>query len=80
MNEIKFTTKEDIIWDTGTGYEIGYFLGESDFTDEYLANIVSGTFDVSIYIPIKQTYKYKDELINELTEKYGYEKRFSKDF
>lgn len=74
----KFTFNQEVIWDSGFGYDIGLWLGEDK--NQYYHDIIDLRTGI-IYEPtslLKSEIKpYSEELIKELTEKYGYEKKFS---
>lgn len=72
-----FQFNERVVWDSNFGYEIGYFLGEGNSYETYLIDVVTGLFHEPCSYPKYEIHKYTNELINKLTEKYGYEKRFS---
>ena len=80
MNKETFKKGDNIIWDSNFGYEIGYFIGEGNQDNTYLVNLKTGIVDEPCSYPIDEIFKYSDELISELTKKYGYEKSFSKEF
>jgi len=68
---------EHVIWDSGSGYEIGYFLGEGVTDDTWLIDIMTGLTEGPCSYPKSEVFKYTDELVNKLTAKYSYKKRFS---
>lgn len=74
---IHYLVKGDkVIWDSHFGYEIGYFIGEGNQDNTWLIDIKSGICKGECSYSKNQIYKYSDELIDKLTEKYNYEKRF----
>lgn len=75
-----FNFQDKVIWDSGFGYEIGYYLGEGYFENTYLIDQITGLIIEPISHSIDECFEYSDELITKLTEKYGYEKRFSSIF
>lgn len=77
---LPFSPNERVIWDSHFGYEIGYFLGEGHVYETWLINVITGIFPQPTCHPKSEVYKYTNELVDKLTEKYGYEKRFSKTF
>ena len=72
-----FSFNERVIWDSHFGYEIGYFLGEGKIYETYLVELVTGVVQEPTCYSKSEIHKYSNELIDKLTKKYGYEKRFS---
>jgi hypothetical protein len=72
-----FSFNEAVVWDSHFGYEIGYFLGEGHVCETYLIDVRTGLVHEPTCYPKSEIYKYSNELIDKLTKKYGYEKRFS---
>ena len=77
---MQFSLKDKIVWNSGFGYEIGFFLGDGWVYNTYLIEIMTGISTGEYCYSKEEIYKYSDELIDELTKKYGYEKRFSNVF
>jgi len=75
--ETAFSFNEAVVWDSHFGYEIGYFLGEGHVSKTYLIDVRTGAYHGPTCYPKGEIHKYSNELIDELTKKYGYEKRFS---
>lgn len=75
-----FTIGDKVVWDSGWGYEIGYFKGEGNRYYTYLIDIVTGIVTGECSHRKSEVLPYTDELITKLTAKYGYEKRFSDTF
>lgn len=75
-----FDFNERVVWDSGFGYEIGYFLGEGNLYDTWLIDVRTGLITEPCSHSKSEVFKYTSELINKLTAKYGYEKRFSELF
>lgn len=76
----RFKIHDRVVWDSHFGYEIGYFLGEGNSMDTYLIDIRTGLITEPCSHSRSEIYPYTDELIDELTKKYKYEKRFSNEF
>lgn len=74
INTIK--ERDRVVWDSGSGYEIGYL---KDILNN-IVDIVTGSIQGPSCIPKSEIFIYNDDLITELTTKYGYEKRFSENF
>ena len=72
-----FVKGDRVIWDSHFGYEIGYFIGEGNQYNTWLIDISTGICTGKCSHSKNEIHKYSDVLINELTEKYKYEKRFS---
>jgi len=79
-NNSKFIHNEAVVWDSGCGYEIGYFLGKGNQYNTYLIDLRTGLIYEPTSFPKYEIHKYTDELIDKLKQQYGYEKRFSKIF
>lgn len=77
---VVFSLNERVIWDSHFGYEIGYFLGEGWVYNTYLIDIRTGRIVEECCHSKSEIHKYTNELIDKLTAKYGYEKRFSEVF
>src|SRR6185312_2967284 len=75
-----FVVGERVVWDSHFGYEIGYFLGEGVMMNTYLIDVCTGKITGNCSYSQNEIHKYTYELINSLTKKYGYEKRFSNAF
>ena len=72
-----FVKGDRVIWDSHFGYEIGYFIGEGNQYNTWLIDIITGICVGECCHSKIEVHKYSDELIDKLTKKYGYEKRFS---
>lgn len=79
-NKVVFSQNERVIWDSHFGYDIGYFLGDGWAYNTYLIDIRTGRIVEECSLSKSEVHKYTDELIDKLTAKYGYEKRFSDTF
>jgi hypothetical protein len=77
MLPLVFLFNGKVIWDSHFGYEIGYFLGEGNQYHTYLIDARNGLIHEPCSYSKSEIHKYTNELIDKLTEKYGYEKRFS---
>jgi hypothetical protein len=75
-----FEFNERVVWDSGFGYEIGHFLGEGTHYETWLIDVRTGLIVEPCSHSKSEVFKYTTELINKLTAKYGYEKRFSELF
>ena len=69
---------EKVVLDSGFGYDIGYFNGAGKNYYTYSVEMVTGLVQGNCSYPQSEVLRYTDELIVELTKKYGYEKSFSK--
>ena len=78
--ENNFEFNERVIWDSGFGYEIGHFLGEGLIENSYMIDVRTGIITEPCSHSKDEVFKYTTKLINKLTTKYGYEKRFSEIF
>lgn len=75
-----FNFNDAVIWDSGFGYDIGYFLGDGNQYNTWLIDVRTGLIHEPCSHSKSEIFKYSDELIDSLSKKYGYEKRFSKEF
>lgn len=73
-------TNDRIIWDSGFGYEIGYFKGDGIFDHTVKVDMVTGICTGHVSHSKHEIKPYSEELVQQLTERYGYEKSFSEDF
>lgn len=80
MLPVVFSFNEKVIWDSHFGYEIGYFLDEGHVEETYLIDVRTGVVHEPTCYSKSEVHKYTNELIDKLTIKYGYEKRFSDTF
>jgi hypothetical protein len=80
MLATSFDFNERVVWDSGFGYEIGYFLGEGLVYNTWLIDLRTGFFVEPCSHSKSEVFKYSNELINKLTAKYRCEKRFSELF
>ena len=71
---------DKIIWDSHFGYEIGYFGGVGKIYSSFECDMITGIVQGLNSYTETEIYPYSDELVLELTKKYGYEKSFSKVF
>ena len=70
---------DKIIWDSGFGYEVGYFIedGDKKMSNTYVIELVTG-------VEKGRTYRSKDEITfytpenkNRMKSEYKYDKTFS---
>lgn len=74
-----FEKGDRIIWHSHFGYDIGEFQCDAPSMDNYTIQLLSGKFcDFGMSsVSRSEVFKYSEELVVELTKKYGYEKKFS---
>ena len=76
----KFKLNDRVIWDIGFGYEIGYFRG-NDYKNDTTLVLASGKLYGSLQTHnTSEVFPYSLELVERLTKKYKYEKKFSEIF
>jgi hypothetical protein len=63
---------DKVIWDSGYGYDIGYFIGEGNSYNTYLIDMKTGIVRGECSYPKNKIYKHSDQLEMELKKKYGY--------
>ena len=70
---------DKIIWDSGFGYEVGYFIedGDKKMSNTYVIELVTG-------VEKGRTYRSKDEITiytlenqSQMKSKYNYDRTFS---
>ena len=81
MNDKNKTTKKEgvkIIWNSGSGNDIGYYVSESDdiMYNSYEIELVSGRILGKTLRDKDQVIPYTASTITEMIEEYGYEKKF----
>jgi hypothetical protein len=67
---------DKVIWDSNFGYEVGYFLSDSNAYFQYSVDIISGKYKGEASVSQTSLKPYSLELVEELTKKYGYLKTF----
>lgn len=79
---MKFKKGDKIIWDSGFGYEIGYFIEESNefMYHSFRIDLCTGVVQGQCLRYQGQIKPYNEQTISEMVSKYGYEKKFSKTF
>lgn len=63
---------DKIIWDSGFGYDIGYYLGLGVTYNTLLVDLHSGIVGGKVSLPPRQIEPYTLERIGELHDRYGY--------
>jgi hypothetical protein len=73
---------DKIIWNSGFGYDIGYFISESDdvMYNSLKINLVTGIAQGDTLRSRDEILPYTDENIESMISKYNYEKKWSKEF
>lgn len=68
---------DKIIWDSDFGYEVGYYIKESDFNiyNTYLVNVCTGIVTGECMHPKHEIIAYNPKNLAEMQNKYGYEKK-----
>lgn len=76
-NGVKLESGDKIIWDSHFGYELGIFIGNGIvFENIYQVNLTTGRFGGLASFPQSEIHPYSEELLNLLSQKYGYKKSF----
>lgn len=73
---IDFELGQKIIWDSGYGYDLGYFLKEGNSYYTWLIDKVTGKFRGNVSVSKGEVLPYSKELHDKLIEKYKYNKCF----
>ena len=65
-----------IIWDSRWGYEIGYFVGNSNLYNDYTVDLITGKCQGKLSVNMSEVIPYSIDLIKEKEKRYGYLKDF----
>ena len=70
---------DKIIWDSHFGYEIGYFIEESNenMYNTYKVDMITGIVTGEFYHSKNEIYLYSSAKQVEMQEKYGYVNEFN---
>lgn len=71
VRSLPFAHKQQIIWDSGNGYEIGYFHGLGNQTDTWLVDICSGSNRGLVSFSKREIRAYSKSLAERLSIHYG---------
>ena len=73
-NNFEFKSGTKIIYDSNSGYDIGYFIEDGDdfMYNTYKVNIITGIRCGIIHLPKHKIFKYTTELHNKLSVRYRY--------
>lgn len=74
MNE--FIINQKIIWDSGFGYDLGFFIGKGNSWNTWLIDKVTGKIKGNVSISKGEIFPYSKELHDILYVKYKYDKCF----
>ena len=74
MKKIDVEPKSKIIWDSGKGYEIGYFVKASDeiCANTFIVNLITGNQTGMALRNRNEIHWYSDETIDLMYKKYRY--------
>lgn len=69
---------DKILWDSGFGYEIGYYIGESSVYFHVTVSLISNKYSENGDCCFVKTdiIPYTEEDSKRLSDEYGYEHRF----
>lgn len=75
---MKFNKGDKIIWDSFFGYELGYFICESDKTmyNSYKLDLKTGIVQGEALRSKQEVKPFNEETIKEMVKKYRIEKTF----
>ena len=78
----KFNSKDKVIYDSGFGYDIGYYVDYSTIEYDSVTLLMATGISAGHEILVNRNtvIPYSKEKIKELTKIYGYEKSFSEEF
>jgi len=70
---------DKIIWDSGFGWEVGFYIRDSDDTiyNTHEVLLVTGVVNGSIMHPRDEIKPYTKELAKEMKKKYKYNRTFN---
>jgi len=73
---------DKIIWDSGFGYEIGYFIEDSEnkMYNSFKVELITGVVQEETLISKDEIIPYTKESQEQMSNKYGYSKAFSEIF
>lgn len=78
MEKSQFKAGDPVIWDSNFGYDVGYFVSESNMYYHYRVTLVSGVSPGNdVTVNVNQVHPYSEEMIKTLTQKYGYRKQLA---
>lgn len=77
---LPYDINEPVIWDSGFGYELGYFLGKGSGYQTGKIDVITGITLGECSYPLIELKPYNDENLRQCFYKYGYEKQISKIF
>ena len=74
----KFKQEDKIIWNSLWGYELGYFISNSDDSmyNSYNVYLVTGSVEGESLRSKDEIIPYNEDTIKEMVKKYGYTKTF----
>ena len=76
---MEFKKGDKIIWDSRFGYDLGYFIGDTNHMDGAIGiDLVTGSVGGKLFAYPSEVISYNEETIKEIIKKYGYEKQFKK--
>lgn len=76
----KFKKGDRVIWNSCFGYEIGFFE-QADHDESIILTLSTGSLvGADIKVAPFEVFPYSNDLVDQLTKRYGYEKRFSETF
>ena len=61
-----------IIWDSGFGYELGYYTGESVAYEDLSIKLITGKYKGTHSVSSSQVKPYSIELEEKMINQYGY--------
>jgi len=70
----KFKQNDKVIWNSGFGYDLGYFIGiDNNQYHNYIISMETGIIQGKSSLEMQEIIPYNDENLSKMIDKYGYE-------
>jgi hypothetical protein len=70
----KFKQNDKVIWNSGFGYDLGYFIGiDNNQFNNYIISMETGIIQGKSSLEMQEIIPYNDENLSKMIDKYGYE-------
>ena len=73
-----FKKGQKIIWDSRFGYDLGYFIGDTNHNmyGTFGVDLVTGIVGGKLFVYESEVIPYNEDTIKQMVKKYGTEKQF----
>lgn len=77
---MEFKKGDKIIWDSRFGYDLGYFIGDTNenMYNTFGVDLVTGIVGGKLFVYESEVLPYNEDTIKEMSKKYGHTKQFKK--